>query len=110
MQHYLRVRLVGSNERKLAQHIIYLSKNVSGPAELGYLKNTATTFKKFMNGPYRNFKGNLLKGIGKKTVRRGGIEPIKRVFTYVLFSVKFGYSEKATKFEKIFHIEFDPTQ
>ena len=33
-------------------------------------------------------QGNLLKGIDKKTVRREGIEPIKRVFfTYVLFSV-----------------------
>ena len=24
--------------------------------------------------------------------------------------VKFGYSEKATKFEKIFHLKFDTTQ
>ena len=24
--------------------------------------------------------------------------------------VKFGYSEKATKFEKIFHLKFDATQ
>ena len=33
-------------------------------------------------------QGNLLKGIAKKTVRREGIEPFKRVFTtYVLFSV-----------------------
>ena len=32
-------------------------------------------------------QGNLLKGIDKKTVRRDGIEPINRVFTYVLFSV-----------------------
>ena len=33
-------------------------------------------------------QGNLLKGIDKKTVRREGIEPFKRVFiTYVLFSV-----------------------
>ena len=32
-------------------------------------------------------QGNLLKGIDKKTVRREGIEYIKRVFTYVLFSV-----------------------
>ena len=28
-------------------------------------------------------QGNLLKGIDKKTVRREGIEPHKRVFTYV---------------------------
>ena len=26
------------------------------------------------------------------------------------FSLKFGYSEKATKFEKIFHLKFDATQ
>ena len=26
-----------------------------------------------------------------------------------LFTLKFGYSEKATKFEKIFHLEFDAT-
>ena len=25
-------------------------------------------------------------------------------------SLKFGYSEKATKFEKIFHLKFDATQ
>ena len=25
-------------------------------------------------------------------------------------AVKFGYSEKATKFEKIFHLKFDDTQ
>ena len=25
-------------------------------------------------------------------------------------SVKFGYSEKATKFEKFFHLKFDATQ
>jgi hypothetical protein len=33
------------------------------------------------------YQGNLLKGIDKKTGRSEGIEPIKRVFTYVLFSV-----------------------
>ena len=33
-------------------------------------------------------QGNLLKDIDKKTSRREGIEPIKRVFTYVPFSVK----------------------
>ena len=27
-----------------------------------------------------------------------------------LACIKFGYSEKATKFEKIFHLEFDATQ
>ena len=32
-------------------------------------------------------QGNLLKDIDKKTVRREGIEPIKRVLFYVLFSV-----------------------
>ena len=26
------------------------------------------------------------------------------------FQIKFGYSEKATKFEKIFHLKFDATQ
>ena len=31
--------------------------------------------------------GNLLKGIVIWTVRKDGIEPIKRVLTYVLFSV-----------------------
>ena len=30
--------------------------------------------------------GNLLKGIDKKTVRKENIEPIKRVYTYALFS------------------------
>ena len=30
------------------------------------------------------------------------------VFTMTL--IKFGYSEKATKFEKIFHLKFDATQ
>ena len=30
--------------------------------------------------------------------------------TKKLFVLKFGYSEKATKFEKIFHLKFDPTQ
>ena len=32
-------------------------------------------------------QGNILKGIDKKTGRRKGIKPIKRVFTHVLFSV-----------------------
>ena len=32
-------------------------------------------------------QGNLLKNIVIWTVRREGIEPIKRVFTFVLFSV-----------------------
>ena len=32
-------------------------------------------------------QGNLSKGIDKKTVRREDIEPIKRVFTFVIFSV-----------------------
>ena len=36
---------------------------------------------------YPILQGNLLKGIGKKTVRKGGIEPIKSVCFYVLFSV-----------------------
>ena len=30
--------------------------------------------------------------------------------TVLLLCLKFGYSEKATKFEKIFHIKFDATQ
>ena len=34
-------------------------------------------------------QGNFIKGIYKKIVRREGIEPIKRVFTHVLFSVTF---------------------
>ena len=29
---------------------------------------------------------------------------------HVDYGVKFGYSEKATKFEKIFHLRFDTTQ
>ena len=29
---------------------------------------------------------------------------------FFLESLKFGYSEKATKFEKIFHLKFDATQ
>ena len=33
-----------------------------------------------------SLQGNLLKGIGKKTVRREGIEPIKRVFKHVFSS------------------------
>ena len=32
-------------------------------------------------------QGNLLKGIVSWFIRREGIEPIKRAFTYVLFSV-----------------------
>ena len=36
-------------------------------------------------------EGNLLKGIDNKTVRRLEIEPNKRVFTYVLFSVKYTF-------------------
>ena len=32
-------------------------------------------------------QGNLLKGTDKKTIRRKGIEFIKRVFIYVLFSI-----------------------
>ena len=51
------------------------------------------------------FQGKLLRGIAKKTVRREGF-----FFACVLFSVKFGYSEKATKFKKIFHLKFDATQ
>ena len=34
-------------------------------------------------------QGNLLKGIDKKTVRREGIEPIRRVFTYVTVTQRF---------------------
>ena len=34
-------------------------------------------------------QGNLLKGIDKKIIKTEGIEPIKRVLTYVLFSVTF---------------------
>ena len=29
--------------------------------------------------------------------------------SHLNFSIKFGYSEKATKFEKIFHLKFDVT-
>ena len=46
------------------------------------------------------------------------LEPLKRwnsfkIFFYKLelfWEVKFGYSEKATKFEKIFHLKFEATQ
>ena len=35
----------------------------------------------------------------------------KRSYIYVkLISVKLGYSEKAKKFEKIFHLKFDVTE
>ena len=34
----------------------------------------------------------------------------KHIPTYAHMYVKFGYSEKATKFEKIFHSKFDATQ
>jgi anaphase-promoting complex subunit 1 len=34
-----------------------------------------------------SYQGNSLKGVDKKSVRREGQEPIKRVFTYFLFSV-----------------------
>ena len=30
--------------------------------------------------------------------------------TLILLQVKFGYSEKATKFEKSFHLKFDITE
>ena len=30
--------------------------------------------------------------------------------SFALAPIKFEYSEKATKFEKIFHLEFDETQ
>jgi hypothetical protein len=36
-------------------------------------------------------QGNLLKSIDKKTSRREGIEPVKRVFTYILFSERTFY-------------------
>ena len=39
------------------------------------------------SGNYYAKYGRQLRGNDKKTVRREGIEPIKRVFTYVLFSV-----------------------
>ena len=41
----------------------------------------------YKQGNNQNNQGNLLKGIDNKTVRMLGLEPIKRVFTYVLFSV-----------------------
>ena len=38
------------------------------------------------HGRHGYVQGNLFKGIDKKAGRREGIEPIKKVFTYVLFS------------------------
>ena len=35
---------------------------------------------------------------------------IAQKFSNCIFSLKFIYSEKATKFEKIFHLKFDATQ
>ena len=37
---------------------------------------------------YSSKQGNSLKGIDKKTVRREGIVPTKRVFTHIFFPVK----------------------
>ena len=34
----------------------------------------------------------------------------REIFFFNFFFLKFGYSEKATKFEKIFHLKFDATQ
>ena len=35
---------------------------------------------------------------------------IKKMVSDNLKVIKFGYSKKATKFEKIFHLEFDVTE
>ena len=43
-------------------------------------------------------QGNLLKDIYKKTVRREGIELIKRFFTYVRFSVRGRSQTTLTRF------------
>ena len=43
-------------------------------------------FQTIIATKYYFFQGNLLKGVDKKTGIKEGIEPIKRVFTYVLFS------------------------
>ena len=32
------------------------------------------------------------------------------IFQGPFYLIKFGYSEKATKFEKIFHLKFDVTE
>ena len=42
--------------------------------------NAVASAKEFLDG--HAHKGNLLKGIDKKKVRREGKEPIRRVFTY----------------------------
>ena len=36
--------------------------------------------------------------------------PNQIIFVSPTYLVKFGYSEKATKFEKIFHLKFDVTE
>ena len=45
-------------------------------------------------------QGNLLKGIVIWTVRREGIEPIKRVLAYLLFSVTLFFKKKEKKIQK----------
>ena len=42
--------------------------------------NAVASAKEFLDG--HAHKGNLLKGIDKKKVRKEGKEPIRRVFTY----------------------------
>ena len=53
-----------------------------------------------MRDPMRDWKGDP-----KRNPKRGTRDPKRGSFI-----VKFGYSEKATKFEKIFHLKFDITQ
>ena len=45
-------------------------------------------------------------------LRKSGIELLAHISIFTLYdvNVKFGYSEKAIKFEKIFHLKFDATE
>ena len=49
-------------------------------------------------------QGSLLKGIDKKTIRRGGIELIKRVFTYVFFFQLHTFYKERNGFEIAFFL------
>ena len=54
-----------------------ISRTISGLHVFNYKGQDISTFR----------QGNLLKGIDNKNVRTEGIEPIKRVCTYFLFSL-----------------------
>ena len=55
--------------------------------------------------PYRNLTESLWKG-----TYNSYYSLFFQHYLILLFSIKFGYSEKATKFEKIFHLKFDITE